>query len=80
MRVSEVNRTLVNDYGITRRSTNLDINWARAQIVKNLDKYESKDLMACLITQTERLYLKALESNELRAAIGSLNLMHRIKQ
>ena len=78
MGVSEVNRTLVRDYGITRRSANLDINWASAQIVKNLDKYERKDLMAWLVTQTERVYLKALESNQLIAAIGSLNLMHRI--
>ena len=78
MGVSEVNRTLVRDYGITRRSANLDINWASAQIVKNLDKYERKDLMAWLITQTELVYLKALESNQLGAAIGSLNLMHRI--
>ena len=78
MGVSEVNRTLVRDYGITCRSANLDINWASAQIVKNLDKYERKDLMAWLITQTERVYLKALESNQLSAAIGSLNLMHRI--
>ena len=29
-------------------------------------------------TQTERVYLKALESNQFSAAIGSLNLMHRI--
>ena len=78
IRASEVNRTLVWDYGITRRSANLDINWASDQIVKNLDKYERKDLMAWLITQTERVYLKALESNQLSAAIGSLNLMHRI--
>ncbi len=51
MGVSEVNRTLVRDYGITRRSANLDINWASAQIVKNLDKYERKDLMAWLISK-----------------------------
>ena len=78
MGVSEVTRTLVRDYGITRRSANLDINWASAQIVKNLDKYERTDLLAWLVTQTERVYLKALESNQLSAAIGSLNLMHRI--
>ena len=34
--------------------------------------------MAWLIKQTERLYLKAKESNQLVAAIVSLNLMHRI--
>ena len=78
MGVSEVNRTLVRDYGITRRSANLDINWASAQIVKNLDKYERKELMVWLITQTERVYLKVLESNPSSALIGSLNLMYRI--
>tara|TARA_B100000886_G_scaffold291390_1_gene216921 strand:+ start:396 stop:611 length:216 start_codon:yes stop_codon:yes gene_type:complete len=71
MGVYEVNRTLVMDYGIARRSANLDINRASAQIIKNLDMYEREDLMAWLITQTERIYLKALESNQLSAAIGS---------
>ena len=40
MGVSEVTRTLVRDYGITRRSANLDVNWASAQIVKSMKKYE----------------------------------------
>ena len=78
MGVSYVKRTLVREYGITRRSANLNINWASSQIVKNLDKYERKDLMAWLITQTERAYLKDLEYNQLSTAIGSLNLMQRI--
>ena len=74
---SEVNRALVRDYGITRRNANLDNNWTSVQIVKNLDKYERKELMARLIKETERIYLKAQESNQLNAAIRSLNLMHR---
>ena len=78
MGVSEVNRTLVRDYGITRRSANLDINWASAQIVKNLKGYEKTDLMGWLVCQAERVYLRALEQNQLSAAIGSLNLMHKI--
>ena len=78
MGVSEVTKTLVRDYGITRRSANLDINWASAQIVKNLKGYEKTDLMGWLITQSERVYLKALETNQLSAAIGSLNIMHKI--
>ena len=76
--VSEVTKSLVRDYGITRRSANLDINWASAQMIKSLEKYEKTDLMAWLITQTERVYFKALESNQLSAAIGSLNLLHKI--
>ena len=75
MGVSEVTRTLVRDYGITRRSANLDVNWASAQIVKSMKKYEKTDLLGWLITQTERVYIKALEANQLSAAIGSLNLM-----
>ena len=59
MGVSEVTRTLVRDYGITRRSVNLDINWASAQMIKNLEKYEKSDLLAWLVTQTERVYIKA---------------------
>ena len=34
--------------------------------------------MAWLVTQTERVYLRALETNQLSAAIGSLNLLHKI--
>ena len=78
MGVSQVTESLVRDYGITRRSANLDINWASAQMIKSLEKYEKTDLMAWLVTQTERVYMKVLESNQLNAAIGSLNLMHRI--
>ena len=77
--VSEVTKSLVRDYGITRRSANLDINWASAQMIKSLEKYEKTDLMAWLVTQTERVYLRGLETNQLStAAIGSLNLMHKI--
>ena len=76
--VSQVTETLVRDYGITRRSANLDINWASAQMIKNLEKYEKSDLLAWLVTQTERVYFRALEANQLSAAIGSLNLMHKI--
>ena len=42
MGVSQVTETLVRDYGITRRSANLDISWASTQIVKNLDKHEKR--------------------------------------
>ena len=34
--------------------------------------------MAWLIAKTKKVYLKALESNQLSVEIGSLNLMHRI--
>ena len=75
MGVSEVTRTLVMDYGITRRSANLDINWASTQIVKNLDKHEKRDLLAWLLTQSERTFQRAFEAGQYSSAIGSLKLI-----
>ena len=78
MGVSEVTRTLVMDYGITRRSANLDISWASTQIVKNLDKHEKKDLMAWLLTQSERTFQRAFEAGQFSSAIGSLKLIYEM--
>ena len=75
MGVSEVTRTLVRDYGITRRSANLDISWASTQIVKNLDKHEKRDLMAWILTQSERTFQRAFEAGQYSSAIGSLKLI-----
>ena len=75
MGVSEVTRTLVMDYGITRRSANLDISWASTQIVKNLDKHEKRDLLAWILTQSERTFQRAFEAGQYSSAIGSLKLI-----
>ena len=40
---------LVHDYKITRRSANLDIQWASAKLVQNLNKHERTDLLLSLI-------------------------------
>ena len=76
MGVSEVTETLVRDYKITRRSANLDINWASAQIVKNLEKHEKRDLLAWLLTQSERVYQRAFQANQFSAAQGALKLIY----
>ena len=76
--MSEVTRTLVRDYGITRRSPNLDISWASTQIVKNLDKHEKKDLMAWLLTQSERTFQRSFENGQYSSAIGSLRLIYEM--
>ena len=78
MGVSQVTESLVSDYGITRRSANLDINWASTQIVKNLDKHEKKDLMAWLLTQSERTFQRAFEAGQFSSAIGSLKLIYEM--
>jgi hypothetical protein len=44
---------LVSDYKITRRSANLDIQWASAKLVQNLNKHERTDLLAWLLYQMD---------------------------
>ena len=78
MGVSQVTETLVRDYGITRRSANLDISWASTQIVKNLDKHEKKDLMAWLLTQSERTFQRSFENGQYSSAIGALKLIYEM--
>ena len=73
--VSQVTESLVRDYGITRRSANLDISWASTQIVKNLDRHERKDLMAWILTQTERTFQRSFEAGQYSSAIGALKLI-----
>ena len=75
MGVSQVTETLVRDYGITRRSANLDINWASAQMIKSLEKYEKTDLLAWILTQSERTFQRAFEAGQYSSAIGSLKLI-----
>ena len=76
--VSQVTESLVRDYGITRRSANLDINWASTQIVKNLDKHEKRDLLAWILTQSERTFQRAFEAGQFSSAIGSLKLIYEM--
>ena len=44
---------LVHDYKITRRSANLDIQWASAKLVQNHTKHERHDLLAWLLYQSQ---------------------------
>ena len=76
--VSQVTESLVRDYNITRRSANLDISWASTQIVKNLDRHEKKDLMAWILTQSERTFQRSFENGQYSSAIGSLRLIYEI--
>ena len=76
--VSQVTESLVRDYKITRRSANLDISWASTQIVKNLDRHEKKDLMAWILTQSERTFQRAFEAEQYSSAIGALKLIYEM--
>ena len=69
---------LVHDYKITRRSANLDIQWASAKLVQNLTKHERTDLLAWLLYQTQQVYLKSVEAKQYSAATGCLNLIWKM--
>ena len=45
---------LVHDYKITRRSANLDVNWASTRLVQNLKSHERSDLLAWLLYQSQQ--------------------------
>ena len=69
---------LVSDYKITRRSANLDIQWASAKLVQNLNKTERTDLLAWLLYQTQQVYQKSVEAKQYSAATGCLNLIWKM--
>ena len=69
---------LVTDYKITRRSANLDVQWASAKLVQNLNKHERTDLLAWLLYQTQQVYLKSVEAKQYSAATGCLNLIWKM--
>ena len=69
---------LVTDYKITRRSANLDGQWASAKLVQNLNKTERTDLLAWLLYQTQQVYQKSVEAKQYSAATGCLNLIWKM--
>ena len=52
---------LVHDYKITRRSANLDVNWASTRLVQNLKSHARSDLLAWLLYQSQQVFLKSKE-------------------
>ena len=78
MGVGEVTEYLVSNYDLTRRSANMDVRWASAQIVAGLKEYNRPDLLAWLLTQSERVYQRSLESGQYSSAIGSLRLIYEM--
>ena len=69
---------LVHDYKITRRSANLDIQWASARLVQNLNRHERSDLLAWLLYQSQQVFLKSMETGNYSSACGALNLIHKM--
>ena len=66
---------LVHDYKITRRSANLDVQWASAKLVQNLNKTERSDLLAWLLYQSQQVFSSAASDVYKRQATGCLKLI-----
>ena len=69
---------LVHDYKITRRSANLDVNWASTRLVQNLKSHERSDLLAWLLYQSQQVFLKSMETGNYSSACGALNLIYKM--
>ena len=67
---------LVRDYKLTRRSTNLDVAWASAELCKNFDNTENTDMLAWLLTQIQRVAVKSEEDKQYGAAVGCYRLIY----
>ena len=78
MGVSEVAETLVRDYGITRRSANLDINWASDQLLKSLDDVETTHMAAWLLSSIQRVAQKSEEAQQYGVTLGCYKLLYEI--
>ena len=39
---------LMRDYGLTRRSANMDVVWANKELSKGFDNHDNKEMVACL--------------------------------
>ena len=49
----------MRDYGLTRRSANMDVVWANKELSKGFDNHDNKEMVAWLLTQYQRLAVKS---------------------
>ena len=50
---------LMRDYGLTRRSANMDVVWANKELSKGFNNHDNKEMVAWLLTQYQRLAVKS---------------------
>ena len=75
--VGAISDYLVKDYKITRRSANLDIQWASNQLIKNLDDVETVQLCAWVLTSIQRVASKSEEAQQYGVTLGCYKSMYR---
>ena len=68
---------LVKDYKITRRSANLDIQWASNQLIKNLDDVETVQLCAWVLTSIQQVASKNEKAQQYGVTLGCYKSMYR---
>ena len=76
--VGAITDYLVKDYKITRRSANLDIQWASDQLIKNLDDVETVQLCAWVLTSIQRVASKSEEAQQYGVTLGCYKLLYEM--
>ena len=56
---------LMNDYGLTRRSANLELVWFNKELSRGFANHDNKEMVAWLLTQYQRLALKSEAKNNM---------------
>ena len=61
---------LMTDFGLTRRSANLDVVWANKELSKGFDNHDNKEMVAWLLTQYQRLAVKSEADKQYGVSLG----------
>ena len=61
---------LMRDYGLTRRSANLDVVWANKELSKGFNNHDNKEMVAWLLTQYQRLAVKSESDKQYGVSLG----------
>jgi len=61
---------LMRDYGLTRRSANMDVVWANKELSKGFDNHDNKEMVAWLLTQYQRLAVKSEADKQYGVSLG----------
>ena len=64
------------DCKITREGANMDVAWASTELCKNFDNTKNTDMLACLLTQIQRVAVKSEEDTQYGAAVGCYRLIY----
>ena len=59
----------MRDYGLTRRSANMDVVWANKELSKGFDNHDNKET-AWLLTQYQRLAVKSEADKQYGVSLG----------